>query len=140
MQGNVSSISGCFTLNLKLVLATGLCRKHPLQDHGERESALKQKARTVQQSTLLSLLQTEIKKLEAGDKGTSASELESYKVDMIQERRRAGSSTHSSSASLSSSYAGLNPAVALIMSRHHHDDGGDGEGEGDSSSERGSKR
>lgn len=95
----------------------------------------------MQQNTLLNLLQTEIKKLEAGDKGTSASELDAYKVDMTQERRRAergGGSTHSSSASLSSSYAGLNPAVAQIMSRHHDEDGEDGEG--DSSSDRGSKR
>jgi hypothetical protein len=91
----------------------------------------------VQQNSLLDLLQSEIKKLEAGGKGTSASELESYKVDMLQERRKAErgfGSTHTSSASLSSSYAGLNPAVALIMSRHH-----DEEGEGDSSSGRGSK-
>ena len=95
----------------------------------------------VQQNTLLDLLQSEIKKLEAGGKGTSASELESYKVDMLQERRKAErglSSGHSSSASLSSSYAGLNPAVALIMSRHH-DEEGDGEGDGESSSGRGSQ-
>ena len=100
----------------------GYCRKHPLQDHGERELSLKAKAKNVQQQSLLDLLQTEIKKLEASAVGTSNSEIESYKSNMIAERSRAEKVNSYRESSMVNNYVGLNPSVALMMQKNEFDD------------------
>jgi len=83
---------------------------------------LKAKAKNVQQQSLLDLLQTEIKKLEASAVGTSSSEIESYKSNMIAERSRAEKVNSYRESSMVNNYVGLNPSVALMMQKNEFDD------------------
>ena len=100
-----------------------MCRKHPLQDHGEREKKIKSLAKASSNSFLKrsyqELIKGQIDKMEAAANVGSKEESDSYKNSMGEERekaekrgkRRFASDEHEEFSRRS----GLNPAVLATM-------------------------
>lgn len=101
----------------------GMCRKHPLQDHGEREKKIKSLAKASASSFLKrsyeELIKGQLDKMEADANVGSKEECMSYKISMEEEREKA--SKREKRKFLSDEHeelsrrSGLNPAVLATM-------------------------
>mmetsp|Transcript_14234 Transcript_14234/g.23691 ORF Transcript_14234/g.23691 Transcript_14234/m.23691 type:complete len:217 (-) Transcript_14234:107-757(-) len=102
-----------------------MCKKHPLQDHGERTAKLLQKATDAKRSSMdvTSILKSQINKLESQSLGTSSLENELYRGGLEKEREEKRKGTSSSNKNLAK-YAGssLNPSVLSMMIAESDDD------------------
>ena len=100
-----------------------MCRKHPLQDHGEREKKIKALAKSSATSFLKrsyeELIRGQIDKMEADANVGSKEELTSYKISMEEEREKASKRERRKFSSDEheelSRKSGLNPAVLATM-------------------------
>lgn len=100
-----------------------MCRKHPTQDHGEREKKIKELAKSSSTSFLKrsyeELIRGQIDKMEAAANVGSKEELSSYKLSMEVERERASKRERRKFSSDEheelSRKSGLNPAVLATM-------------------------
>ena len=100
-----------------------MCRKHPLQDHGEREKKIKALAKSSASSFLKrsyeELIRGQIDKMEADANVGSKEELTSYKISMEEEREKASKRERRKFSSDEheelSRKSGLNPAVLATM-------------------------
>jgi outer membrane biosynthesis protein TonB len=100
-----------------------MCRKHPLQDHGEREKKIKSLAKASASSFLKrsyeELIKGQLDKMEADANVGSKEECMSYKISMEEERDKA--SKREKRKFLSDEHeelsrrSGLNPAVLATM-------------------------
>jgi hypothetical protein len=100
-----------------------MCRKHPTQDHGEREKKIVQMAKSSGTSFLKrsyeELIKTQLDKFEADANVGSKEESESYKLAMEEERVKADSRGKRKFLSKEheelSKRSSLNPAVLATM-------------------------
>jgi hypothetical protein len=100
-----------------------MCRKHPLQDHGEREKRIKSLAKASASSFLKrsyeELIKGQLDKMEADANVGSKEDCMSYKISMEEEREKA--SKREKRKFLSDEHeelsrrSGLNPAVLATM-------------------------
>lgn len=101
----------------------GMCRKHPTQDHGEREKRIKAMAKSSSTSFLKrsyeELIKGQLDKIEADSNIGSKEERLSYKISMEEEREKASKKERRKFASEKheelSRKSGLNPAVLATM-------------------------
>ena len=101
----------------------GMCRKHPTQDHGEREKRIKAMAKSSSSSFLKrsyeELIKGQLDKIEADSNIGSKEERLSYKTSMEEEREKASKKERRKFASEEheelSRKSGLNPAVLATM-------------------------
>lgn len=106
----------------------GLCRKHPLQDHGERASKLQEQAassRNLSQSSSLSLIQSQIEKLQNAAKGTTEREQDLYRLQIEQDRKQAEKRKRrvmSSEEFQLANNTGLHGSVLSAMMAHSDED------------------
>lgn len=100
-----------------------MCRKHPTQDHGEREKRIKAMAKSSSTSFLKrsyeELIKGQLDKIEADSNIGSKEERLSYKISMEEEREKASKKERRKFASEEheelSRKSGLNPAVLATM-------------------------
>mmetsp|Transcript_94966 Transcript_94966/g.186353 ORF Transcript_94966/g.186353 Transcript_94966/m.186353 type:complete len:207 (+) Transcript_94966:65-685(+) len=108
----------------------GMCRRHPLQDHGERAAKLQLMAKESQKANIATLLQSQISRLEAESRANEVDN-DAFKMELNMEREKLSKKRKSSSYSKginpekAAKYAssGLNPSVLSMMMEDSDDDG-----------------
>lgn len=103
----------------------GLCKRHPLQDSGQRRSNLLAQEKTLNKLHS-SLVKEQLSRLQSkfGNAGTSRSDLQSYKDEMGQQRRKAEARPEKEMTKEERRLAGtaLNGHTLHIMSRDSVDE------------------
>ncbi len=127
----------------------GLCRRHPLQDHGERAAKLTALAAEAagKQRSDLDMIHEQIERLQNAARGTSVDDQAEYKLQMEKERRIAEKRKRKN---LSSEYlelagnSGLHASVLSAMMAESEDSDGDSDSssasEGDKKKHKSKKR
>ena len=113
----------------------GLCRRHPLQDHGRREKAIKEKLESVtgggstggaggglasSRTSFGDLIKAQIERLESEKKGTAEEENDRYRRHLDEQRAKeiadAGSSAHKKKHKEAAAlHPGLRADVAALL-------------------------
>lgn len=105
----------------------GMCREHPLQDHGARAKDLKLKSQSISKSSLktnvIALIRNQIEKLESESKGTDYHDKdnETYRLELEKQRERIAVENskkkrkHLSNEEITLDKSGLNPFVIASM-------------------------
>ncbi len=101
----------------------GICRRHPLQDHGKRMADIKSKIGSNYKENLsktsTQLIQEEIDRLKAASRGTEDEDILEYKASMEKERKFAEKRDRKLFGSIEeerlSKTGKLNPSVISLM-------------------------